>query len=332
VKFGTGTGFAFGSAPKTDSGEKSGFSISGTSTDQSTGSKTGFSFGTTVSKTDDNSKSSEKSNDKTDNEASSGFSFGTTNKSDDKKPPSGFFGSSDASKTTSGSTEKSSGFTFGSGAIDKTASTGFSFGSKSEDSSNTSTGFSFGSANNKSSTGFPAFGSSNGSKDTAGFTFGSTPSTGFSFAAAGAAASQENKEAGGDTAAGDEDDEPPKVEVTQVVEEDAFHTVRCKLYYKKEKEFLEKGLGMLHLKKVEGGDTKTQLVVRAETNLGNILLNILVSDKMNVTKRKNNVQFVCVPNPPIKGMEGPVIMLVKVKDSLMADQLEEKLEEATKKT
>ena len=62
---------------------------------------------------------------------------------------------------------------------------------------------------------------------------------------------------------------------------------------------MEKGLGMLHLKKVEGG--KTQLLVRAETNLGNILLNIFINDKMNVVKRKNNLQFGCIPNPPIKG-------------------------------
>jgi len=71
------------------------------------------------------------------------------------------------------------------------------------------------------------------------------------------------------------------------------------LFYKKDKEFVEKGLGMLHLKKVEGG--KTQLLVRAETNLGNILLNIFINDKMNVVKRKNNLQFGCIPNPPIKG-------------------------------
>ena len=45
---------------------------------------------------------------------------------------------------------------------------------------------------------------------------------------------------------------------------------RCKLYYMKDKAFVEKGLGMLHLKKVEGDDTKTQMVVRAETNLGKI--------------------------------------------------------------
>ena len=57
---------------------------------------------------------------------------------------------------------------------------------------------------------------------------------------------------------------------------------------------------MLHLKKVDGG--KTQLLVRAETNLGNILLNILVNDQMNIDKRKNNIQFGCIPNPPIPGI------------------------------
>merc|ERR1712210_274811 len=194
----------------------------------------------------------------------------------------------------------------------------------------TTSGFSFGTGNSNAGSGFPAFGSSNGGNDAGGktgFTFGSAPSTGFT--GFGSAASLEKKE---EAPAADAEDEPPKVEVTQVVEEDAFHTVRCKLYYMKDKAFVEKGLGMLHLKKVEGDDTKTQMVVRAETNLGNILLNILVSDKMKVTVKKNNVQFMCVPNPPIKGMEGPVMMLAKVKDSLMAEQLEAKLEEVTKTT
>ena len=85
---------------------------------------------------------------------------------------------------------------------------------------------------------------------------------------------------------------------------------------------------MLHLKKIDGG--KTQLVVRAETNLGNILLNILVNDKMNPTKRTNNVQFVCIPNPVIKGVEGPTSMLVKVKTADLADELLKKLEEVIK--
>ena len=36
--------------------------------------------------------------------------------------------------------------------------------------------------------------------------------------------------------------------MTTVVEENSVHSVRCKLFFKKEKEFKEKGLGMLHLK------------------------------------------------------------------------------------
>lgn len=82
---------------------------------------------------------------------------------------------------------------------------------------------------------------------------------------------------------------------------------------------------MLHLKKV---DEKIQMLVRAETNLGNILLNILLNDKMNFVKRNNNIQFVCVPNPAIPGVEpGPVTMLIKVKNADMASILEEKIKE-----
>lgn len=109
-----------------------------------------------------------------------------------------------------------------------------------------------------------------------------------------------------------------------------FYLFRCKLFYKKEKEFKEKGLGMLHLKPVEGGK-KTQMVVRAETNLGNILLNILLNDKMSFAQRGNNVQFICVPNPPIKELsEGPAPMLIKVKNADLALELVKKVEERTK--
>ena len=101
---------------------------------------------------------------------------------------------------------------------------------------------------------------------------------------------------------------------------------RCKLFYNKDKEFKEKGLGMLHLKAVDDG-AKTQMVVRAETNLGNILLNILVGEQMTFKQVKNNVSFVCVPNPPIKGVEGPASMLVKVKSADMAGELVKKLQE-----
>lgn len=41
---------------------------------------------------------------------------------------------------------------------------------------------------------------------------------------------------------------------------------RCKLFYKKDNEFKEKGVGTLHLKPT--ATQKTQLLVRADTNLG----------------------------------------------------------------
>ena len=56
-------------------------------------------------------------------------------------------------------------------------------------------------------------------------------------------------------------------------------------------------MGMLYLKAVDGG--KTQLLVRADTNLENVLLNILLSPQIPTTRvGKNNVMLVCVPNPP----------------------------------
>uniref|UniRef100_G3RM91 Nuclear pore complex protein Nup50 n=1 Tax=Gorilla gorilla gorilla TaxID=9595 RepID=G3RM91_GORGO len=98
--------------------------------------------------------------------------------------------------------------------------------------------------------------------------------------------------------------------------------VGCKLFYKKDNEFKEKGIGTLHLKPT--ANQKTQLLVRADTNLGNILLNVLIPPNMPCTRTgKNNVLIVCVPNPPIdeKNATMPVTMLIRVKTSEDADEL-----------
>ena len=88
------------------------------------------------------------------------------------------------------------------------------------------------------------------------------------------------------------------VEVKHVEESDAIYDKKCKLFYKKDGNYVEKGVGMLYLKTVEGG--KTQLLVRADTNLGNVLLNILLSPQIPTTRvGKNNVMLVCVPNTPV---------------------------------
>ncbi|XP_069084366.1 nuclear pore complex protein Nup50 [Pleurodeles waltl] len=120
----------------------------------------------------------------------------------------------------------------------------------------------------------------------------------------------------------EETEEPPKAVVNEVKEEDAFYSKKCKLFYKKENEFKEKGVGTLHLKPV--GNKKTQLLVRADTNLGNILLNVLVQPSMACSRTgKNNVIVLCVPNPPIdeKNPNVPVTMLIRVKTGDDADEL-----------
>ncbi|CAB4065678.1 NUP50 [Lepeophtheirus salmonis] len=199
------------------------------------------------------------------------------------------------------STTSSSLFSFGNAAATKST---FSFGNTA---SNSSSGFSFG----KAST--PVFS-------------GAGSSSFFTGATATTPANNKTEESNNDNA---NEDEPPKVEVKTVEENDAKFSMRCKLYYKKEKDFVDRGLGTLHLKVLE--DKKVQLLVRAETNLGNILLNILINEKITFNQRGNNLQFVTIPNPTIKGMpEGPVTMLVKVKTEAMAKELHAKIQEILK--
>lgn len=159
--------------------------------------------------------------------------------------------------------------------------------------------------------------------------FGSPPGTAvpsaapFSFSGAKAEAVQSTDENGEE-----ESDEPPKVEVREIKEKDAFYSKKCKLFYKKDSEFKEKGVGTLHMKQTPEG--KTQIIVRADTNLGNILLNIILQASMPCSRTgKNNVMVVCVPNPPVddKNPTSPVTMLVRVKTSQDADELHKLLEE-----
>lgn len=127
---------------------------------------------------------------------------------------------------------------------------------------------------------------------------------------------------------GEESEEPPVPVVKEIKEKDAFYSKKCKLFYKKDGEFKEKGVGTLHLKIVS--ESKLQLLVRADTNLGNILLNIMVPSSMPCTRTgKNNVMVVCVPNPPVddKNPSTPVPVLIRVKTAEDADELHRILQE-----
>ncbi|XP_072123929.1 nuclear pore complex protein Nup50 isoform X2 [Mobula birostris] len=120
----------------------------------------------------------------------------------------------------------------------------------------------------------------------------------------------------------EESEEPPKPVVNEIKEEDAIFSKKCKMFYKKDGDFKDKGIGTIHLKPV--ADQKFQLLIRADTNLGNILLNILLHPSLPCTRTgKNNILLVCVPNPPIdeKNPDAAMPILIRVKTTQDADEL-----------
>ncbi|KER19947.1 hypothetical protein T265_11394 [Opisthorchis viverrini] len=130
----------------------------------------------------------------------------------------------------------------------------------------------------------------------------------------------------------DEDNEeyqPPKPVVREIKEEGSVFSVKCKLFYKLDSEWKERGVGNLFIKPIS--DEKFQLLVRADTNLGNILLNILMTKDIPVKLQKNNLTLVCIPSPPLplpqskqSGDDGnpkPIPMLLRVKSEESASEL-----------
>lgn len=152
--------------------------------------------------------------------------------------------------------------------------------------------------------------------------FGAVTSTPFSFSNTGQ--NTATTEASADKE--EENEEPPKNDFVPVVEEDSLYSKRCKVFVKSGNDYSDRGVGTLFLKKVED---KVQLLVRADTNLGNILLNIVVVEGLPVSRMgKNNVMIVCVPTPDSK--PPPVPVLVRVKTGEEADELMETINKQKK--
>ena len=226
-----------------------------------------------------------------------GFSFGAP--ADKSKASTGF-----------GAESPKSGFTFGTSVTSPTAigadkpRTGFTFGGPATTDSD------------KPKTGGLMFGSTSADK----VPFGSSTPFTFSNVTQTPATSQSEEKAD------DDEDQPPKVEFTPVEEKDSLFSKRCKMFVKQDGAFSERGLGTLHVKKVDG---KTQLIVRADTSLGNILLNIILNDSIPTQRLgKNNVMLVCMPTPDSK--PPPVPVLLRVKTEQEADELFKKFEEFKK--
>ncbi|XP_062566210.1 transforming growth factor-beta receptor-associated protein 1-like [Saccostrea cucullata] len=289
-KFGSNGGFKFGTGTSESSSPNTGIKFGTSESNATTG---GFKFessGTTNTTTSSGftfGKGDTKS-------TTSGFSFGKG----EEKPASGFtFGKSGTSETS-----PASGFKFGTGNGSSSVSSGFSFGTNSGTDSAPKTGFSFGSGSSSTTAdagkGFSFAPSTTTASSSFGPGFFSKPTT--STDATGASTTQD-----------DEEYEPPKVESTEVAEEGSLYSVKCKLFYQRDGKWNEKGVGFLHLKKA---DDKAQLVVRADTNLGNILLNIMLSPSIPLKRQgTNNVYIFCVPNPKINPKDEdnkPVAMLL----------------------
>lgn len=197
----------------------------------------------------------------------------------------------------------------------------------------TSSAFSFGIGVESKTSPEPAKSSFFKSTTTApGITFGTTPASGTGFSFGGASSTpftfanvkkpdEHAKDAAAAAAsnADDDNEEPPKNEFTPVVEQDSLYSKRCKIFVKTTGEYADRGIGTLFIKSADDGK-KTQLLVRAETNLGNILLNILLTEAIAANRMgKNNVVMICLPTPESK--PPPSTVLVRVKSADEADEL-----------
>ncbi len=84
-----------------------------------------------------------------------------------------------------------------------------------------------------------------------------------------------------------EDEEPPKNEFVPVVEENSIYEQRCKVFIKQASDYSDRGVGKLYLKKIDDSD-KIQLIVRADTNLRNILLILILTSGLPASRMGKN--------------------------------------------
>jgi hypothetical protein len=102
---------------------------------------------------------------------------------------------------------------------------------------------------------------------------------------------------------------------------------RCKIFGMVGGNFKDKGVGQLFVKKLDGG--KHQMVVRADNNLGTILLNVMLKEGLPL--KKKSAKDVMTVDPT--GDAGkPLTVLIRVKNEETAKELLEKLESFAKQS
>jgi hypothetical protein len=116
-------------------------------------------------------------------------------------------------------------------------------------------------------------------------------------------------------------------------EGEALLSVRAKLFFKRssDTEFCELGLGQLRV--LPGNGEEVKVVMRNDTSLAKVLLNVRVTSALPVSCKRNNVLLVCAPNPPLEkkaaseeNENAPVTYLIRVKTATMATELQKALQ------
>lgn len=107
--------------------------------------------------------------------------------------------------------------------------------------------------------------------------------------------------------------------------ENDLMTVKSKLFYKKDSQYVELGIGVLHVEMPEQG-SGVRLLMRNTTTIGQVLLNIRLTPSQPLSVQKNNLLVVSIPNPPLSVGEEvkepqPVTYLLRVKTHEIANQL-----------
>ncbi|XP_076328789.1 nuclear pore complex protein Nup50-like isoform X2 [Tachypleus tridentatus] len=113
-----------------------------------------------------------------------------------------------------------------------------------------------------------------------------------------------------------------RIKYSQVEKNNALFSKRCKLFCKKGNCYMDKGIGILYIKMVQ---RKSQLLIKADSNIGDILLNIRLNSTVQLKRvGKNNVLIVYNPNPSLdlkSSTTEPVTFLIHVNTSEEADEL-----------
>lgn len=110
---------------------------------------------------------------------------------------------------------------------------------------------------------------------------------------------------------GDIDDEGEE-EFKHSAEADSIYSKSCKVFLKDEGDYKDRGVGTLYIKNAP--DDKVQLIVRANTSVGQVLLNILLTSAIPAKRLKNNVALVCIPTPESDPKPRTVLVRVKTEE------------------